>query len=149
MKSAIYIGLALLLVSSALAAIPLPKEKCNWVMPATEYRQERTFQGVWGRLSDGTLTCFMPGKHKKTITTPVIISQPVPVCYDIVKNQSVEKEFVCKGFGWRMHCAWEYAYETFTVHYCEPNTAPQLSCTNWDRIHSSLYKRSCDWNTGE
>ena len=66
-KTLIILGLvAVVLAISVIAYEPIPKGTCAWTRPATEYRPERTFMGIYGRLSDGSISCFLPGRsHTK------------------------------------------------------------------------------------
>jgi hypothetical protein len=113
-KTAMLIGLIALLVITVVSAVPTIdyKARCDIVMPATEYRQERVFHGIgiWGRMSDGSLICFTPGRisHKENVVSPpVVLEEPVceittvcedPVCVD-------EETDVCKTWNYEESCA--------------------------------------------
>ena len=46
---------------------------CNFTQPATFFREERNFTGIYGRFSNGSLNCFMPS----TVHRQEIVIQPV------------------------------------------------------------------------
>jgi len=61
--------------------IPLPHEPCNWTRPATLFREARNFTGVWGRLSNGSITCFTPNRihHTKKVGKKPVVIPPVEI----------------------------------------------------------------------
>ena len=56
--------MALVSMSVVIAITPLPelpKGHCNWTQEATPYRNATNFTGgTWGRLGNGSITCFFP-----------------------------------------------------------------------------------------
>lgn len=117
--------LCLLIINVAEAYIDLPRGTCNWVRPATEYRPEREFQGVWGRLSDGSIICFSPGRarHKEvtpTPTAPVCTTTSTEVCEDV---ETCEEE-----------CGWEKTWKYTCRWQCPPG---KMVCNHgwvWDYV---------------
>ena len=122
-KTTILIALvAVLLVASVAAIQPLPKGSCTWTRPATEYRPEKTFPGVWVRLSTGAVECRTVGKRHRPIPAsapieasapePVVVPEPVPVCDNVTvcHKEQVKVDDWCwnphrQGKHW---CGWHW-----------------------------------------
>jgi hypothetical protein len=107
----IYGILALVLLGSVMAATIDYKARCDFIMPATEYRPERVFYGIgmFGALSDGSLVCFVPGSTPKPVLPPVVVPvvvpepEPVPVCEDVETCEEV--------------CTWDWGWYKSGRHW--------------------------------
>ena len=118
MNKAILITATILLLTTGfvIAIEPLPKGKCNWIMPPTAYREPRMYQGIYGRFSDGSIRCFMPGttRHKTII--------PEIVCSNINKTKEVcEQTEICEN-----ECHWEKYCDNGYWHH------GHWVCIDWD-----------------
>lgn len=95
------------------------KERCPWTRPATIYRPEKVFNvGVWGRLSNGSMTCFIPGNPRRAAIvaeTPVVVAPVVtpqePVCSEVKTcvdwdNRTICEPPVCSWIIIRGHPSW-------------------------------------------
>lgn len=115
MNKTIIYGLIALAIISVVAAIePLPKGRCDVIRPATEYREEKVFPqiGVWGRLSDGSITCFAPGSKPKHKETPVVIEtikepEPEPTCHE--ECECTNYDWVIEKV-WKQTCGWKHRH---------------------------------------
>lgn len=120
MKALISLFIALLVCTVAVSAIELPKGPCTWIRPATEYRPEREFTGVWGRYSDGSIRCFSPGSNK-----PKIIKEKTPVCTESTTTVEIcETKELCEPpvCHWKWKCLyWKHYGCVSSKHYwiCE------------------------------
>jgi hypothetical protein len=135
MNKTIYVLFAaLILAAVSVSAIEslngLYKYRCEIVRPATEFRAERSFGyiGILGRLSDGSLTCFVPSNKRTTTTAPVVQAPAVtpeepedpedPVCHyeqqctTITEEECVTRpvcEDTChKEKTWKQTCEWKH-----------------------------------------
>jgi hypothetical protein len=96
--------------------------RCNIVRPATEYRLEKVWYniGIYGRLSNGTITCFLPHRieHKAVMQVEVITPAPnpiEPIChYDTVCDDPVchqEKSCIKWNHSCRHHRCIKWSFE--------------------------------------
>jgi len=131
-KTIIFVLIALIITSIIVIATPLDgqaKGKCNWIRPGNEYRPERTFQGVWGRFSDGSIKCFSPGNNYETETVETAIATTCKEeCHEETYEECKEKcvwiphcnkwnGWKCKNWEWKEHC-WNKCQEK-TREICE------------------------------
>jgi len=133
-KIMIGIGMAALLtllIMSVAEATPLDGQangKCTWTREGNEYRPTRTFQGVWGRFSDGNIKCFSPGNNwqepKETTPTETCKEECHEETYEECKEKCVWiphcnkwNGWKCKNWEWKEHC-WNKCQEK-TREICE------------------------------
>jgi len=127
MKKIFLLALLSLILGLGLASaeyVELPKGTCTWTRTGWDNeissRPTREFQGVWGRLSDGSIICFSPGRARTKKTDPTITETTTTECHEEtnticedkeVCEENCEDEWVCKkwcGFGcWKWCCDWE------------------------------------------
>lgn len=115
MKGIIYAVVAILLVGSAIAFTPLPKGPCQYTMPATEFRQARTFEnGVW-QMYHGEVVCGPPGSRKRAapveqpvVSAPIVEPPVEPVCREVK---------VCDWVKTRETCFWKNGVKKCIPHF--------------------------------
>jgi hypothetical protein len=108
-------------------------DKECWVL---RERDGRTFQGVMGKLRDGNMTCFSPGRRHEP--SPVVVPEPVCTksCHDV--NETKQPTIclkLCTNWSWHpLGCAgtWEWNYD-----YC---TRAGLACQPDYNLECSKYK---------
>jgi len=149
MKAIISLLLAMLLLCVLVSATPerdkaiAYAESHNWQLPTTEIgwealehkangfcewtrsRDGRVFQGVMGRLSDGTYICFSPGPVAKKVAPSVVVTytpepepepEPEPTCEEVC-HEHCSWENVCQHWNWWKCTHW---HKEKTCHdHCE------------------------------
>lgn len=128
-KAALIVGLiALLAISGVIAYTPLNyRERCEIKQAATDYRPERSFGfiGIWGRASDGSPVCFVPGNNPKKEVEPVAVvvpePEPEPVCHNVTNCEwSWHKDWECHYDHHHHHdvCGWEWNWKKTCTTTC-------------------------------
>lgn len=113
-------------------------DKECWVL---RERDGRTFQGVMGRLRDGSMTCFSPSRRREP--APVVV-EPVctKTCHEV--NETSHPVFclkTCTEWSWHpLRCSgtWEWNYD-FCEHIglsCQ--TGFTMECNRWMRHHPEV-----------
>lgn len=113
-------------------------DKECWVL---RERDGRTFQGVMGKLRDGNMTCFSPGRRHDP--APVFV-EPVCTksCHDVY-----EKTFpvfclkTCTAWSWHpLRCSgtweWNYDYCAYVGLSCQ--TGFVIECNRWMPHHPEV-----------
>jgi hypothetical protein len=131
MNKAVYVLFAaLILAAVSVSAIEnlngLYKYRCEIVRPATEFRPEKSFGyiGILGRLSDGSLTCFLPSRPRTKTAPATVVVVPTqdnngvdPVCTQkevcedktsqVCHNEPCCREECHKEKSWKQTCEWK------------------------------------------
>lgn len=126
----------------------LVKGSCEWLRPATLYREEKWFSGILGRLSDGSLTCFTPSKREESkplvketvVNTPEPEPEPEVDCDTITRRRCVMQSFNEERSRWV--CEERQSYE---LEVCD-NESWQFKCNAWELNDEETERtRTCEF----
>lgn len=178
-KTTLLIAIVALLTISLVSAYEINyKARCDFIQPATEYRPERVFPGIgiYGRLSNGNLICFLPQIRHKPTHPPIVVHTPVitnntnsttpisnntnsttPNCHnETVCNNSCHNETTtCKTWNYEQQCHNEQTtcrhYDTVTTwlkNNCHVDSQHDCLCTshNHQNCHSHTTQTCNCWN---
>jgi hypothetical protein len=150
----------LLALSFAVSAIPIIdyNERCDWIRPATEFRAEKVFSniGIFGRLSDGSLTCFLPRhRHRISAVEEVVLindTKSEPICNQVQTTCNTwNYEEVCETPICHTEQTTCKDYDTIKKWYkdhCQVSEHNNCLCTNYFHIgcHSHTTTICDEWN---
>jgi hypothetical protein len=151
MKQAIISIALIILIGTMIVSAYTPidyKAKCYWTREgqSTEnsFRPQREFQGIYGRLSDGSITCFSPsGKHHTTTNNPPTEEPCTPTTNEVCEEATCHQEQTTCRF-------WNYDTIWYKNH-CNSKLPCRNDCKctshNHQNCHSEQVKDGCKtWN---